>query len=61
MDAPGHEQIYPLYLAAMIDYGNQDGALYANDMAVANAAIAEARAYWRRTHSEPAKYVRGLL
>lgn len=45
-----HEEIYPLYLICKIDYYNQEMGLYANDMAVYNAAMAEAQAWWRRNH-----------
>ena len=51
MPAP-HDNIYVLYLAAQIDYYNQESAMYANDMAVFNAAYDDARAWWRR-HNLP--------
>lgn len=44
------DNVYELYLCAMIDFANQETALYANDMAVFNAAMNEARAWWRRNH-----------
>lgn len=44
------DNIYELYLCAMIDLENQETELYANGMAVFNAAFAEARAWWRRHH-----------
>lgn len=49
MGAP-HGEIYQLYLICKIDYYNQEMGLYANDMAVYNAALAEAQAWWRRHH-----------
>ena len=49
MPAP-HDDIYPLYLVAMIDYYNQESTLYANDLQVFNSAMNNARAWWRRTH-----------
>jgi hypothetical protein len=49
MPAP-HEEIYQLYLICKIDYYNQEMALYANDLAVYMQALAEARAWYRRTH-----------
>ncbi|MEA4920628.1 MAG: hypothetical protein VB078_06900 [Clostridiaceae bacterium] len=49
MPAP-HDGIYVLYLVAMIDYYNQESNLYMNDMQIFNAAMNEARAWWRRTH-----------
>lgn len=45
-----HDMVYVYYLVAQIDYNNQDIALYANDMTTYNAAMAEARAWWRRNH-----------
>lgn len=47
---PPYDNIYELYLAAMIDYYHEESALYANDMAMFNTALAEARAWWRREH-----------
>lgn len=47
MPAP-HDDIYHLYLCAMIDSANQETNLYANDMQMANAAIKDAKAWWRR-------------
>ncbi len=49
MPAP-HDVVYELYLCAMIDFANQETDLYANDMAVFNAAVSEAQAWWRRHH-----------
>ena len=49
MPAP-HEEIYQLYLICKIDYYNQEMKLYANDLAIYNAALAEAQAWYRRTH-----------
>jgi hypothetical protein len=49
MPAP-HDDIYPFYLVAMIDYYNQESTLYLNDMQVFNTAMNTARAWWRRTH-----------
>ncbi len=48
-----HEDVYPLYLVAMIDYYNQESALYENDLAVYNSAMSAARAWWRRNHRPP--------
>lgn len=53
MPAP-HEDIYVLYLVAKIDFYDQESGLYANDMAIFNAAYDDARAFWRRNHA-PAK------
>lgn len=47
-----HDDIYHLYLCAMIDYANQETNLYANDMQMANAAIRDAKAWYRR-HATP--------
>ena len=49
MEAP-HDNIYPLYLAAQIDYYNQESAMYANDMAIFNNAYNDARSWWRRNN-----------
>ena len=51
MPAP-HEEIYQLYLICKIDYYNQEMKLYANDLAIYNAALAEAQA-WHRRHHRP--------
>jgi len=48
------DNIYELYLVAMIDYYNQETTLYANDMIVFNNALDEAKAWWRR-NNRPAK------
>lgn len=45
-----YDGIYPMYLVAMIDYYNQESALYQNDMVLFNEAMAAARAWWRRNH-----------
>lgn len=45
-----HDEIYQLYLICKIDYYNQEMNLYANDMAIYNAALAEAQAWYRRRH-----------
>lgn len=49
MPAP-HDDVYPMYLVAMIDYYNQESGMYANDMQVFNTAMSSARAWWRRNH-----------
>lgn len=43
-----YDNIYELYLTAMIDYYHEESALYANDMEMFNAAFAQAKAWWRR-------------
>ena len=48
MPAP-HDGVYVLYLCCRIDLYNQETALYANDAAVYETALAEAKA-WRRRH-----------
>ena len=45
-----HDEIYQLYLICKIDYYNQEMVLYMNDLATYHAALAEAQAWWRRTH-----------
>lgn len=49
LEAP-HDEAYVFFLASMIDIYNADMSLYANDKAVYEAAIADARAEWRRDH-----------
>lgn len=49
MPAP-YEEIYQLYLICKIDYYNQEMELYTNDMAMYEAALAEAQAWYRRNH-----------
>lgn len=45
-----HDRAYVLYLCAMIDNAQQETALYANDMEMANSAISAAKAWWRRNN-----------
>ena len=47
---PPVDNIYELYLCAMIDYANEETELYQNDSTVFNRAYAEAISYWRRKH-----------
>lgn len=42
--------MYYLYLCAMIDLANEETNLYQNDMAIAQAAVNEARAWWWRNN-----------
>ena len=50
-----YEEIYQLYLIGKIDFYNQDMNLYANDTEAYEAALREARAWWRRNH-RPVSY-----
>jgi hypothetical protein len=43
-----HEDVYVKYLAAKIDYYNGESALYANDQAIFQDAMADARAWYLR-------------
>jgi len=54
MPAP-HDDIYALYLVAQVDFYNQESSLYANDMAIFNAAYDDARAWYRRHHVPQSK------
>lgn len=45
-----YEELYQLYLICKIDYYNQEMGLYANDRAVYESALGEAKAFWRRKH-----------
>ena len=47
---PDHEEVYPRYLIAMIDYYNGESALYENDITLFNRIYAEAKAFYRRHH-----------
>lgn len=47
-----HEQVYPLYLVAKIDYFNGEFDLYNNDIVVFNDAFHKACAWYRR-HNVP--------
>lgn len=47
-----YDNVYELYLCAMIDNFHQESAAYANDLVVANAALDAAKAYWIR-HNRP--------
>ena len=53
------DDLYVKYLMAMIDLANEESALYANDMIVANQAIAESKAWWYRNFGHrDSKYVK---
>lgn len=55
------DNIYALYLCAMIDNAVEDTQLYMNDMVVANNAIDEAKAWWRRHHiKKSGQYIRAF-
>ncbi len=45
-----HEDVYVKYLAAKIDYYNGESALYANDQAIFQDAMADARAWYLRSY-----------
>ena len=45
-----YDNVYELYLTAMLDYYNMDTELYGNDMALFTAAFNEAKAFWRRNN-----------
>lgn len=49
------DNVYPLYLCAMIDNANEETNLYQNDMMVANSAIKEARQWWWRNFAPKSK------
>lgn len=51
----GHCECYCLYLAAALDAYNQDSALYANDYAIANRAVENAMAWWRRNNRKESR------
>ena len=45
-----YDNIYPLYLAAIIDYYNQETALYQNDSVIFEEAKRDAFAWYRRNN-----------
>lgn len=45
-----HEDVYVKYLAAKIDYYNGESKLYANDQAIFEDAMADARAWYIRNY-----------
>lgn len=45
-----YDNVYELYLCAMIDYYNQESSLYQNDMEVYDTAFKETIAWIRRTN-----------
>lgn len=56
-----YDSIYCYYLCARIAQANEETTLYANDMVIANSAIADAKAWWRRNHIPcPHGEIRGL-
>ena len=55
------DNIYYLYLMAMIDNALEDTGLYVNDMTIANAAIDEAKRWWRRHNlKKSGQYIRAF-
>lgn len=49
MPAP-YEEVYQLYLVSKIDFYNNEIEMYANELTVYEAAINEAKAWWRRNN-----------
>lgn len=47
MGAP-YEEVYVFYLCAVIDWGQEDMALYQNDWRMAQSMISEAKSWYRR-------------
>ena len=45
-----HEEIYQLYIVSKIDYYNNEIEMYTNDLMVYEAALSEAKAWWRRNN-----------
>lgn len=48
--APPYDNLYELYVSAMIDYHNQEIDRYNNSMALFNTALEEFRRWYIRTH-----------
>lgn len=44
------DRCYELYIAAMIDHEQMDFDLYNADIVIANTAIDDAKAWWKRTN-----------
>jgi len=56
-----YEQVYVLYLTAMIDNAQEEFSLFNNDIVLYNTAIHEALAWWRRHHKkESINAIRGV-
>lgn len=47
---PPHDEVYVLHLCAQIDLAQEETDLYQDDMAQANLAMSELRAWYRRNH-----------
>lgn len=45
-----YDESYYLYLITMIDYSNQDIAMYENSRVLSNESIQRAKAWYRRNH-----------
>ena len=54
------DEVYPLYLCAMIDNAQEETTLYANDASIANQALTDVKAWYRRTHRAKKIPIRGL-
>lgn len=50
-----YDNIYELYLAAKIDFANEEYAMYSNDMTLYNDALSKARAWYRRNNNPNSK------
>lgn len=56
-----HDNIYHLYVCAMIDFYLEDTQLYINDMTMANSAKDSAFRWWRRHHMKKCnQYIRAF-
>lgn len=49
------DDVYVKYLIAQIDYYNMESSLYANDMAIYNNRISEAKSWLRRHNHKPTR------
>ena len=47
---PPYDYVYERYLCSMIDLANQETELYMNDAAFFEQTLADATAWWNRTH-----------
>lgn len=56
-----HDNIYHLYVCAMIDFYLEDTTLYVNDMTIANSAKKSAFSWWRRHNMKKCnQYIRAF-
>ena len=55
-----YDIVYPLYIAGYIDFYQEEAELWQMDTIVANQAVAEAKAWYRRNHGKDNPQTKGL-